>query len=136
MLVGALGWVGVGDESDVGVGEGLRGFAILELDCVSQSSMKRGRGLQVGPDVYIASRHLVGTYEDVSAVSSSTINTDGVFASVSRGGIERDLSTLVAVRRIRCPSALVPSLLEPLRDLSNSERRKSERKESSLTKHD
>jgi hypothetical protein len=32
VLVGALGGVGVGDESDVGVGECLRGFAVVELD--------------------------------------------------------------------------------------------------------
>ena len=33
VLVGALGGVGVRDESDVGVGECLGGFAVVELDC-------------------------------------------------------------------------------------------------------
>ena len=93
------------------------------------------KSLQVGPDIEIARGHLVCADENVTAVSSSTINTDGVLASVRSRGVERDLSTLVTVGRIRCPGSLIPAILEALRDLSNSEGRKSQREESGLTKH-
>lgn len=93
------------------------------------------KSLQVGPDIEIARGHLVCADEDMTAVASSAINTDGVLAGVRSRGIERDLSTLVAVGRICCPGRLIPAVLEALRDLSNSEGRKSQREKSGLTKH-
>ena len=71
----------------------------------------------------------------MTAVASSAINTDRVLAGVRSRGIERDLSTLVAVWRIRCPGSLIPTILEALRDLGNGEGRKSQREKSGLTKH-
>lgn len=91
--------------------------------------------LQVGPDIEIARRNLVRADEDVTAVASSTIDTDGVLAGVRSRGVESDLSTLVAVWRIRRPGSLIPAVLEALRDLGNSEGRKSQREKSGLTKH-
>jgi hypothetical protein len=91
--------------------------------------------LQVGPDIEIARGHLVCADEDVTAVASSAINTDGVLAGVRSRGVESNLSTLVAVWRIRRPGSLIPAILEALRDLGNGEGRKSQRKKSGLTKH-
>ena len=71
----------------------------------------------------------------MTAVASSAINTDRVLAGVRSRGVESDLSTLVAVWRIRCPSCLVPAVLEALRDLGNGKGRKGKREKSGLTKH-
>lgn len=71
----------------------------------------------------------------MTAVASSAINTDGVLAGVRSRGVESDLSTLVAVWRIRRPGSLIPAVLEALGDLSNSEGRKSQCEKSGLTKH-
>jgi hypothetical protein len=132
VLVGALGGVGVSDECDVGVGECLCGFAVVELDDGLRTG---GKYLQVGPDIKIARGHLVCADEDVTAVTSRAINTDGVLAGVRSRGVESDLSTLVAVWRIRCPGSLIPAILKAFRDLGNGEGRKSQREKSGLTKH-
>ena len=71
----------------------------------------------------------------MAAVASSAINTDRVLAGVRSRGVKGDLSTLVAVWRIRCPRCLIPAVLEALRDLSNGEGRKSQRKKSGLAEH-
>ena len=71
----------------------------------------------------------------MTAVAPSAINTDGVLAGVRSRGIERDLSTLVTVGRIRCPGSLIPAVFEALRDLGNGEGRKGKREKSGLTKH-
>lgn len=116
--------------------ESVNALAALLSRCQTRlHPVRHGSSLQVGPDIYISCGDLGSTNEYVSTVASSTINTDRVLAGVGSRGIERDLSSLVAVWGICLPSVLIPALLKTLRDLSNGKRRKSKRKESGLTQH-
>lgn len=141
MLVGALGWVGVGDEGHVRIGEGFRCFAVVAVSWSpmyprnSRSSDCRVLDLQVGPDINVPRRHLVRADENVSAVATSAINPDRVLAGVGSGAVEGDLPTLVAIRCVGSPRGLVPALLEAFRDLRNSKGRNCKRKKRSVAEH-
>lgn len=91
------------------------------------------RASQVCPDIDVTSRHLVRAYEDVAAVAAGAIDPDRVLARVCSRSVECDFPSLIAIRRVRGPSRLVPALLESFRDLSNGEGRKRKSKESRLS---
>ena len=91
--------------------------------------------VQPGSDVKVTCGNLVCTHEDVSAVSTSAIDPDGVLASMSSCCVQCDLPSLVAVRCVCGPSGLVPAILEALGDLGNGERCQSKCKKSGLTQH-
>ena len=94
--------------------------------------------LQPCPDVDISARNLRCADEDVSTVATSTIDPDGVFASVGLCAVKGNFAALVAVSCIRGPCGLVPTAFEAFGDLGNGERgeREREREKSGLSDHD
>jgi hypothetical protein len=93
--------------------------------------------LHPGPDINITTGNGISTKELVSAETvGATSDLDGVATTVTSGLVKNDLSTLIAVRRIRGPSNLIPAVLEILSDLAEGERKHRKCSKSNLAKHD
>lgn len=145
VLVGPLGRVRHGDEGDVGVGEGLRGFArrgwMLALPSntkllpLSRVLFPPPKVLQPCPDVNITARYLRRAKENMSTEATRTINPYRVFAAVGGSVVKGDFATLVTAGRIDGPCSLVPPAFEVLGDLGKGEREESKGEKSSLEEH-
>jgi hypothetical protein len=92
--------------------------------------------VQPCPNVYIAAGDLVRANKEVATVTACAINPDRVLARVRLRGVEGDFAALVAVGSVCGPRSLIPSVLEPLRYLSNGERGNRKREKGCLSKHD
>jgi hypothetical protein len=78
--------------------------------------------LQVRPHIDISGWDLCRANEDVSAVTSRTIDTNGVLPGVRCRAIERDFPSLAAVLSVRRPGSLVPAVFKALGYLGSGQR--------------